>query len=87
MLLINGDFDVGFFLMNYLGYWFVGLVMFVIGMVVLFVINNLMVVFVFGVFFNVLLVLFFFVDMIVGCDLIVLLFCEWSLFVMFEMFG
>ena len=59
-----GDPDVGLFLSNYLGYWFLGLTMLSIGMVASFLTRNLTVAYILGALLNGLVVLTWYADMV-----------------------
>ncbi|MBN2295753.1 MAG: Gldg family protein, partial [Pirellulales bacterium] len=56
-----GDPDVGLFMSTYLGYWLVGLGMLAIGMVASFITSNLTVAYVFGVLFNLPLIVLYYI--------------------------
>lgn len=61
-----GNPDVGLFLGNYLGYWFIGLAMISIGLVASFITGNITISFVFGALFNLPLVFLVKADTILG---------------------
>jgi ABC-2 type transport system permease protein len=86
-LLSTGDLDIGQFAVTYLGYWLIGLAMLSLGMVASFLTNNLTVGFVFGVLFNLPLVLLAWADVIVPVETLAQVVSRWSIASQFQDFG
>ncbi len=86
-LLSTGDLDIGQFAVTYLGYWLVGLAMLALGMVASFLTNNLTVGFVFGVIFNLPLVVLAWADVIVPVETLAQVVSRWSISQQFQDFG
>lgn len=86
-LLSTGDLDIGQFTVTYLGYWLVGLAMLALGMVASFLTNNLTVGFVFGVLFNIPLVVLAFADVLIPVETVAQVVSRWSISSQFDDFG
>lgn len=86
-LLSTGDLDIGQFTVSYLGYWLIGLAMLALGMVASFLTNNLTVGFVFGVIFNIPLVVLAWADVIVPVETLAQVVSRWSVASQFQDFG
>lgn len=82
-----GDLDTGLFCVNYLGYWFIGLMMLAIGMVASFLTNNLTVGFILGALFNAPLAFASMADVILSERKWTSLISSWSIRGQFEPFG
>lgn len=82
-----GDLDTGLFCVNYLGYWFIGLMMLAIGMVASFLTNNLTVGFILGALFNAPLAFASMADVILSERKWATLISSWSIRGQFDSFG
>jgi ABC-2 type transport system permease protein len=82
-----GDLDTGLFCVNYLGYWFIGLMMLAIGMVASFLTNNLTVGFILGALFNAPLAFASMADVIIPERWLARLVNSWSIRGQFDSFG
>lgn len=82
-----GDLDTGLFCVNYLGYWFIGLMMLAVGMVASFLTNNLTVGFILGALFNAPLAFASMADVILSDRTWSTLISSWSIRGQFEPFG
>lgn len=82
-----GDLDTGLFCVNYLGYWFIGLMMLAVGMVASFLTNNLTVGFILGALFNAPLAFASMADVILSDRSWSTLISSWSIRGQFEPFG
>lgn len=82
-----GDLDTGLFCINYLGYWFIGLMMLAIGMVASFLTNNLTVGFILGALFNAPLAFASMADVILSDRKWSNLISLWSIRGQFDSFG
>lgn len=82
-----GDLDTGLFCVNYLGYWFIGLMMLAIGMVASFLTNNLTVGFILGALFNAPLAFASMADVILSDRKWATLISSWSIRGQFDSFG
>ena len=82
-----GDLDTGLFCVNYLGYWFIGLMMLAIGMVASFLTNNLTVGFILGALFNAPLAFASMADVILSDRNWSSLISSWSIRGQFDAFG
>lgn len=82
-----GDLDTGLFCVNYLGYWFIGLMMLAIGMVASFLTNNLTVGFILGALFNAPLAFASMADVILSERKWSTMISSWSIRGQFDSFG
>ena len=82
-----GEVDTGLFFVNYLGYWFIGLAMFAVGMVASFLTNNLTVGFILGALFNAPLAFAGQSDVITGSNFVARRLRTFSLVEQFDNFG